>query len=1186
MIVLRVLWSVWLLSAAAIVTTVDAQFVCDGLTFELFDSRYPSVQLKDVGAAHPITEQAILDKIRSDIVQYSFNRLQSLNTSQLNVSYFNSGAIRILPDIDDVDVVRDLVLSCNASDRFEFELDHYVFEQVCCSPAPTSSPTACPTVAPTISPTAVLPCQSVVLPTESCPDDPLFRTLGCGTRSINLVFLLDMSGSIDETEFNRMIVFARSLLELMELTRDSAVDQTPAAVVLFEGQGTLEFGFVQGRTPSLAMDRLDDVSFDQAAFDQNYPTNIVGALQFVNVVASNTGNTNPTYILLFTDGDDPEAGRGDAGALKSSIAALQSVGAEVIPISVGSPVDLDLTTLALTASTGLISNLDQGEQSISIVRQQAVDSVDFDASTMLSLRARQHLNVSWDRGLTITASLRQDVGNSGYVFSKTSANGTLFWAVFADANEGIHFTFRYVGDGASQEHTVAFGSSTVVADGQAHELEIKIAENEAVLCVDGCSNASTFTMPLVDSSSIDDCDVEGDDCQLHVGGTATGSDYFGGTIANLTLCDGVHVVQPFQTSAPVSAECSPAPTTSTPTAAPSTSPTSSPTNTAICQSVLKDESSCIDPQFSPIGRLVCEQEFNVVFVLDASGSIDDTEYQLALRYLQSVIVLLDETRTSSVKTPAALVRFDSSAQIVFNFVEGATRTAAFDAVGNSSARDLSVVGDNPGTDMAKSLRQVKNIIASTTDGHQTNLPTFVLLISDGVPSGGIAEVLVAADELKALDNIEVMTLPVGSTPAGRVLLKTLASSRFFAYTDLFGGFPALLQQVRTTFGQVISDRAFGHTIAFDGQSTALLLKQQEVTLPTFSVTGIVVQTTGNSGYIIAKSSAIGVLHWGIFSSSSRGIEFHYRVADEGSDVGSGALNRVPFGTVTIVADGTPHTLDFRLGSEEVALCVDGCDAGASDITHTLAGRVSDCGESTRECVLYVGRQASLDVSDASFFGGSLIDLEICAIFEQITATTTSSVGSVGISSTTSPLTTVAPFVQLLDASRIVAVTGQSRIFGAGGATPLVVFDGDTIYRHTMFQVLELASFQVEIQFAQTAASEGTLFTVVDDTLNTVVFEVASESSPSGLVVHVQQQLGAATTSFSFDQAVINDGSIHVLTLTSQGGELLVAVDGTNVTSIVFDVTYPPFVSSWFAGGNPFDTNFYRGIMTSLVLRLL
>jgi len=954
---------------------VRSQFVCDGLTFELSDARFPNVQIQDIGAGFAATESAILNKVKTDIVQHSISRLQNLNASEFDVTYFDSGTIQIVPNASARSSIRDLVLSCNDSDKFEFQLDHYVFEQVCCTPAPTSSPTACPTVAPTVSPSTALPCQSLLSPFESCPDDDLFRLLGCGERNINVLFLFDMSGSIDEDEFNQMKAFIIQLLEMLQTTRDATTDETPSALVQFAGAGVLEYGFVQGRTLELALNQLKSVVFDQASYDLNLPTNLVGALQYANVLASNSGNTYPTYIILLTDGDDREVIQ-NANPLRTILASLPGEGTEVIPVNAGASTTQHFANLDLMATLGFQGDLVRGELYSETVQEQTDFSIPFDADDQVSLRTRLHLSVDWSRGLTITASELQQVGgNAGYVFAKANPSSIVFyWGLFSDGVAGLSFHYRLSTDASSVLRSVDFGIASNVADGLSHSLALTISDNEATLCLDDCiANNSTITMPLNDSATIDDCTVESDSCQLQIGRSPLStSQYYGGTVANLTLCDGVHTPLPSITPAPVSAECSPAPTTPTPTLAPTMSPTTSPTKADVCQSILADEESCVDPQFSPIGRLVCEDEFNLVLLIDASGSINATEYQLAVRYLQTVLILLDETRPVSTRTPTSLLSFDSSSTVLFDFVAGESRSSAFDAISNSSnvlIRNQTVLGRNPGTDMAVGLRSVRDIITSTTNGHDSSLATFVLFISDGVASGSIAEVLAAANELKAVDNVELMTLPVGSTPNGRTLLRTLASSRFLAYTDLFGGFPALLQQVRTTFGQVISDRVFGQTILFDGVSTALLVKEQAIPTAAFSVRGQVSQTAGNAGYLVAKSNALGLLHWGVFISSTRGVEFHYRVDGEGLLGAPGALNRVAFGTATIVSDGLEHNLDLQVGSTEVSLCVDGCDDGATTIVHTLAGVVSDCGNLTQMCVLYIGRQASLDVADATFFAG-------------------------------------------------------------------------------------------------------------------------------------------------------------------------------------------------------------------------
>ena len=68
-------------------TIAQQQFDCDGLTIELQDSRFPALQLQDLAANQPATEQAILDKVRTD---FATNKLQTVNISAFNVIYLNA----------------------------------------------------------------------------------------------------------------------------------------------------------------------------------------------------------------------------------------------------------------------------------------------------------------------------------------------------------------------------------------------------------------------------------------------------------------------------------------------------------------------------------------------------------------------------------------------------------------------------------------------------------------------------------------------------------------------------------------------------------------------------------------------------------------------------------------------------------------------------------------------------------------------------------------------------------------------------------------------------------------------------------------------------------------------------------------------------------------------------------------
>jgi hypothetical protein len=130
----------------------------------------------------------------------------------------------------------------------------------------------------------------------------------------------------------------------------------------------------------------------------------------------------------------------------------------------------------------------------------------------------------------------------------------------------------------------------------------------------------------------------------------------------------------------------------------------------------------------------------------------------------------------------------------------------------------------------------------------------------------------------------------------------------------------------------------------------------------FSMEFAFTQTTGSSGYLIAKTNAIGQRYFALYSTPSVIYFFYNR---QGSSLST--VNFVSFSVS--VSDGLPHRLLLAVNGTSAALYLDWLPVGQAN----LVGPISDCGAASSSCYLTLGGRRG---SSPGYFSGTMSEAQL------------------------------------------------------------------------------------------------------------------------------------------------------------------------------------------------------------------
>ena len=133
------------------------------------------------------------------------------------------------------------------------------------------------------------------------------------------------------------------------------------------------------------------------------------------------------------------------------------------------------------------------------------------------------------------------------------------------------------------------------------------------------------------------------------------------------------------------------------------------------------QESCSDLNYFCATALPVDCPVDIVFVLDGSGSIDATNFELAKSFLAHLVSRLDIDSSS---TRVGLVTFSSSIGPSFNL-------NTYSTVASVQAAILSLSYTPGGTNTAAALAYVRTTMLTSAAGDRGNVPNVVAVLTDG-----------------------------------------------------------------------------------------------------------------------------------------------------------------------------------------------------------------------------------------------------------------------------------------------------------------------------------------------------------------------------------------------------------------------------------------------------------------------
>ncbi|BFZ12371.1 hypothetical protein BsWGS_15410 [Bradybaena similaris] len=156
----------------------------------------------------------------------------------------------------------------------------------------------------------------------------------------------------------------------------------------------------------------------------------------------------------------------------------------------------------------------------------------------------------------------------------------------------------------------------------------------------------------------------------------------------------------------------------------------------------------------------CYEKADVLFVLDASGSVLLENFQKQLQFAATFV-----NRFVVGQAKFSVIRFESTAEIVFGFNRYTDATSLKNAI-------LNIAYTEGGTDTAAALRLARQVGFSTANGARTGVPKVVIVCTDGM-SNVPSDTAIEAKNLKD-SNVLVLSIGIGSS-VNKAELDTIAS---------------------------------------------------------------------------------------------------------------------------------------------------------------------------------------------------------------------------------------------------------------------------------------------------------------------------------------------------------------------------------------------------------------------------
>lgn len=146
--------------------------------------------------------------------------------------------------------------------------------------------------------------------------------------------------------------------------------------------------------------------------------------------------------------------------------------------------------------------------------------------------------------------------------------------------------------------------------------------------------------------------------------------------------------------------------------------------------------------------------YDVVLLIDASGSVGSTNFNHLMQFSRNVITHVNVEATSA---QISMALFHMVPEEIFDFTAGANLSSSIDSV------DAIVYPpDNRATATVAGINFVSDTLLQPEKGHR-NVSTVVIIVTDGRASAGVSALRSAASRLQARNLVDVVAIGVSET---------------------------------------------------------------------------------------------------------------------------------------------------------------------------------------------------------------------------------------------------------------------------------------------------------------------------------------------------------------------------------------------------------------------------------------
>ena len=202
-----------------------------------------------------------------------------------------------------------------------------------------------------------------------------------------------------------------------------------------------------------------------------------------------------------------------------------------------------------------------------------------------------------------------------------------------------------------------------------------------------------------------------------------------------------------------------------------------------------------------------DDEFDLIFLLDGSGSVGPDNFALEKAFAVKVINALHSVSLDTARV--AVTVYSETVDELFDLNMGlASENATLRGTAIAALQDFPYPLGNLPTATGAAIRHVTREQMTSASGYRG--PGIVIVITDGRSVGGLAEVQSAATELHSIPDVEVISIGIGDR-VDQEELTAISSDGFGGTTDMtfnFDSFAELLsnESVRLVLGAALTCR--------------------------------------------------------------------------------------------------------------------------------------------------------------------------------------------------------------------------------------------------------------------------------------------------------------------------------------------------------------------------------------------